>query len=75
MDFHGLGEKTDAIHLGHTLIGEKKGDGIVAGLELAKGRKSGAARIGAHDAITVGIMAAKIALDGSKDLGVVIDSE
>jgi hypothetical protein len=36
---------------------------------------SGAAGTGAHDAITVGIVAAEVALDGAQDLRVVVDSK
>ena len=31
MKFHGFGEKADAVHLRHALVGKKEGDRIVAG--------------------------------------------
>src|ERR1700682_5896585 len=72
MNVHGLGEETDAVHLRHALIGEQQGDGIVAGLELAQRGQRGAAGIRAHYAVTVGIMAAEIALDSAQHLRIVV---
>jgi hypothetical protein len=75
MKFHGFGKKADPVHLGHALVRKQESDGIVAGLELAKSREGGAARVGAHNAIAVGIVAAKVSLDGSQDFGVVVDGQ
>jgi hypothetical protein len=75
MDFHGFGEKADAVHLRHALVGQQERDGVIASLKLAKGGKGGAAGAGAHDAIFVGIVAPKVALDSSQDLRVVVDGK
>jgi hypothetical protein len=61
--------------LGHALVGEEKGYGIVAGFEFAKGGEGGAAGVGAHDAIAVRIVAAEVTLDGAEDLGVIVNRE
>ena len=73
MHFHGFGEETDAVHLRHALVGQEQGHGIVAGLEFTQSVEGGASGIRAHDAITVGVPAAQIALDGSENLGIIID--
>ena len=73
MKFHGLRKKADAVHSGHALIRKKKGNGIVAGFEFAQRGYSGAARVGAHDAVAVPITAAQIPLDGAQDFRVVVD--
>jgi hypothetical protein len=57
------------------LVSEEQSHWVIASFELAKGREGGAARASAHNAITLGIVAAKIALDGSQDLRVVVDSK
>jgi hypothetical protein len=75
MYLHGLQKKADAIHLRHALICKQKGDGIVASFKLSKRRKRGAGRVGAHDAISIGVTAAKVSLDGAKDFGVVVNGE
>ena len=75
MKLHGFGEEADAVHLGHALVGQKKGHRIVASLEFAQGGNGGAAGVRAHDPVAVRITAAQIALDGAQDLRVVVDRE
>src|SRR5205823_2340877 len=53
MKLHGFGEEADAVHLGHALVGQKKGHRIVASLEFAQGGNGGAAGVRAHDPVAV----------------------
>ena len=69
---HGFGQETHAIHLRHALIGQQQGHGIVASLQLAQGVERDLPRVCAQHAITVCIIVAQIALDGTQHFGVII---
>jgi hypothetical protein len=75
MNVHGLGEKSNAIHAGHALVGQEQSHGIVSRFELAQGAQRGAAGIGAHHAVLLGIVAAQVALDGAQHFRIVINGQ
>src|SRR6266404_1173107 len=75
MNVHGLGEKTDTVHLGHALIGKQKGYRIIARLEFAERAEGSAAGIGAHHAVMLGVMPAQVALNGPQYFGIVIHGQ
>jgi len=69
---HGFGEEIYAIHLGHALIGEKQGHGIVARFQFLQCGEAGTAGIRTHDAVAIRVPAAQVALNGPQDFRVVI---
>jgi hypothetical protein len=70
-----LSEETDAVEFRHALIGEEERDRVVAGFEAMEGIERLVGGRSTHDAVTLGVAAAKIALDGLEDIGVVVNGE
>src|SRR5579859_6772036 len=71
----GLGEETDAVEFGHALVGEEKRYRVVAGFKAAERVERFVSGGGAQDAVTLGVAATKIALDGLEHIGVVVNGE
>src|SRR5579864_8761263 len=74
-EIRGLGEEADAVEFGHALIGKEERDCVVARFEAMKRVERFVGGGGAHDAVTLGVTAAEIALDGLEHIGVVVNGE
>jgi hypothetical protein len=74
-EFGGLGEETYTVEFGHALVGEEEGDGVVAGFEAVESVEGFVGGGGAKNTVAFRITAAKIAFDGLKDIGVVVNGE
>jgi hypothetical protein len=64
VEFAGFGQKSGSLHLGHALIHQKEGHGIIAPLELLDGFQGLLTRAGCQNAIVAAVVLAQIALDG-----------
>src|SRR5947209_18414317 len=73
--FHSLAQKTDTIQLRHALIGQQQRDRIITRLQLAQGIEGGHAGLGAQNTVAVTIMTAKITLNRSQHLLIVVYGE
>src|SRR6516225_5703798 len=69
----GTADKIHPAHLGHTLVSKQKRDGLVTPFESFKGAYGSGARIGAQDAIAVGVTLAEVALDAAQYLRIIVN--
>jgi hypothetical protein len=69
---YGLGQKLDATHVGHAVIGYQEGDRLGALRQPAQDVKRASAGIGGHHTIAVAIPLPQVAFDGPQHIRVVV---
>ena len=75
VDVHRLFEELDAAHLRHPVVGDEHRDGVTAQLEFVEGLEGVRAGFGAHDPVSLAVVAAQVAGDGAGHRGVVVDGQ
>ena len=75
VDVHRLFEELDAAHLWHPVVGDEHRDGVAAELELGEGFQGVGSGFGAHDAVVLAVVAAKVASDRAGHRWVVVDGQ
>jgi hypothetical protein len=68
-------QKTDAIHLGHALVGEKQGNSVIADFQFLKKIKRPARRIAAQHAIVSAVFGTEVPLNRPQYIRIVINRQ
>ncbi len=74
-DVHRLFEELDAAHLRHPVVGDEHRDGVAAQLEFVERLQGVRAGFGAHDPVSLAVVAAQVAGDGAGHRRVVVDGQ
>ena len=75
VDVHRLFEELDAAHLRHPVVGDEHRDSVTAQLEFVQRLQCVGAGLGAHDAVSLAVVAAQVAGDRAGYRGVVVDGQ
>ena len=74
-EVHRLLEELDAAHLRHPVVGDEHRHGVAAQLEFLERLEGVGPGLGAHDAVPLAVVAAKVAGDRAGHGGVVVDGQ
>ena len=72
---HGLLQEFNSVHVRHALVGKQECHAVITDLQLFQEIKSALGRVAADDAIFSAVLRTQIALNRSKNVGVVIHTE
>ena len=75
VDFEGLLEEIDTGHAGHSLVGEKESDCVLAFLQLVADVERGVTGGGADDAIALAIVGTQVLNDRFENARIVVNGE
>jgi hypothetical protein len=71
----GLGEQRHPVHLGHALVGQDEGEGLVPRLQLFEDPQTGRARLGTQDPVVLAVTLTQIARHRAQHVGIVVHDE